>query len=136
MIHCYHQSTVNAMRRIPDFRSGLTIAWMAVPPDFDLRQRPVQPAHDSGSAFRCMARIRSGYRGNLMRVSIAGRLTMADMGRLEHACAPALTRQPANLEIDLRRVTFADDTARAVIHRFAQRGAQLIELSHPDSEGE
>ena len=70
-----------------------------------------------------------------MHVSIAGRLTTADMGRFEHACAPALTRRSANLEIDLRRVTFADATALAVIHRMTQRGARVIELHDSPSEG-
>ena len=64
-----------------------------------------------------------------MHVSIAGRLTTADMGRLEHACSPALTRHPANLELDLRRVTYADATAIAVIRRIVQRGARIINHS-------
>jgi len=75
-----------------------------------------------------MARIRSGARGGLLRVNVAGRLTTADMGRFEHACSPALTRRPANLEIDLRRVTYADATAVAVIRRMTERGAQLIDI--------
>ena len=59
------------------------------------------------------------------RVTISGRLSAADMGRLEHACAPALTDRAAALDIDLRRVTEIDPTARAVLHRLATRGARL-----------
>jgi hypothetical protein len=47
------------------------------------------------------------------------------MGRLEHACAPALVSHPPNLELDLRRVTNADATAGAVIERISQRGARI-----------
>jgi hypothetical protein len=47
------------------------------------------------------------------------------MGRLEHACAPALTSHPANLELDLRRVTHIDGTATAVLERICQRGVHV-----------
>jgi hypothetical protein len=73
-----------------------------------------------------MARIRSAVRGDLLRISVAGRLTTADMGRLEHACSPALIRRPANLELDLRGVTYVDATAIALIRRIAERGAHLL----------
>jgi hypothetical protein len=58
-------------------------------------------------------------------VSVKGQLSIADMGRLEQACAPALTTHPVNLELDLRRVTHADATATAVVERIAQRGARV-----------
>lgn len=56
---------------------------------------------------------------------VTGRLRAADMGRLEHACAPALIDRAAALDIDLRRVTDLDPTARAVLHRISERGAHI-----------
>jgi anti-anti-sigma regulatory factor len=58
-------------------------------------------------------------------VTIIGRLTAHDMGRLEHACAPALITAAPQLEIDLRRVTSMDPTALAVLQRMQLRGAIL-----------
>jgi hypothetical protein len=53
------------------------------------------------------------------------------MGRLEHACAPALTSQALSLEIDLRGVTASDETATAVLKRMIDRGAVVTRL--PDN---
>ena len=64
--------------------------------------------------------------GATTRVIVAGPLAAADMGRLEHACAPALPHDPLPLEIDIRRVTRLDRTAAAVLDRLAQRGARII----------
>lgn len=61
--------------------------------------------------------------GAVTRVLVSGRLSAADMGRLEHACAPALTTESAALELDLRGMTDADRTARALIERMVHRGA-------------
>jgi hypothetical protein len=72
-----------------------------------------------------MARIRSVGNGGSTRVTVAGRLLATDMGRLEHACAPALTNRAAALDIDLRRVTEVDLTARAVLHQMSRRGARI-----------
>jgi hypothetical protein len=72
-----------------------------------------------------MARIRSTHHGNVLRVKISGRLSIGDMGRLEHACAPALTSRAANLELDLRRVTHIDATATAILERMSQRGVRV-----------
>jgi hypothetical protein len=58
-------------------------------------------------------------------VAISGRLTADDMGRLEHACSPALVTAALQLEIDLRSVTFTDRTATAVLQRMEARGAIL-----------
>ena len=74
---------------------------------------------------RYMAQIRAARRGEILRVTVSGRVTTTDMGRLEHACAPALTSHPAKLEIDLRRVTQADATATAVLERMSQIGARI-----------
>ena len=72
-----------------------------------------------------MARIRSAQQGDLLRVTISGRLSTDDMGRLEHACAPALTSVQPNLELDLRGVTHADATAAAVLERMGRRGIRI-----------
>jgi hypothetical protein len=48
------------------------------------------------------------------------------MGRLEHACAPALISDALLLEIDLRHATSIDRSAAAVLERMAQRGARVI----------
>jgi len=68
----------------------------------------------------------------MLNVRIAGRLGMADLGRLEHACAPALTSQPSNLELDLRGVTHIDAAGDAFLERMSQRGARITAL--PPSE--
>lgn len=70
-----------------------------------------------------MARIRSMQGFHATRVAIAGRLTASDMGRLERACSQALLTNPMRLDIDMSRVTFVDDTARAVIEQMTRRGA-------------
>lgn len=72
-----------------------------------------------------MARIRSTQSGDCRVVTVAGRLTAYDMGRLEHACSPALITAAPQLEIDLRRVTFTDPTAAAVLQKMRARGAIL-----------
>jgi anti-anti-sigma regulatory factor len=70
-----------------------------------------------------MARIRSTQGFRATRVSIAGRLTASDMGRLERACSQVLATHPMRLDIDLSRVTFLDATARAVLEQMTRRGA-------------
>ena len=72
-----------------------------------------------------MARIRAHHRAERTQLTITGALTAADMGRLEHACAAALTRHPMVLDIDLRRVTAIDRTADAVLRHLHERGAQI-----------
>jgi hypothetical protein len=72
-----------------------------------------------------MARIRRVRRHDGIRITIAGRLAASDMGRLEHACAPALTDRTAALDIDLRAATEVDASARAVLVRMALRGARV-----------
>ena len=59
-------------------------------------------------------------------MKISGRVSAADMGRLEHACAPALISDALLLEIDLRHATSIDRSASAVLERMAQRGARVI----------
>ena len=76
-----------------------------------------------------MARIRMLRSRAPHVVVVTGRLTAADMGRLEQACAPALVTDPLWLEIDLRGVTHTDSTALAVIQRLVARGAVLTTLT-------
>jgi anti-anti-sigma regulatory factor len=77
-----------------------------------------------------MARIRMVSQTTATRVSIAGRLTASDMGRLERACAGALTSHPLRLHIDLRGVTAMDRTAAAVLARLIDRGAVIEPAPH------
>ena len=72
-----------------------------------------------------MARIRTVHSRDRPLIVITGRLTSADVGRLEQACAPALTVQSLCLEIDLRGVTYTDSTAAAMLRRLVARGAVL-----------
>jgi hypothetical protein len=83
---------------------------------------------------RNMANIRSARRGDVLRVTVRGRLSTGDMRRLEYACAPALTSLPAKLELDLRRVTHADATAAAVLERISQLGARITGSLHVTTE--
>jgi hypothetical protein len=59
-------------------------------------------------------------------VKVSGNVSAADMGRLEHACSPALISDALVLEIDLRRATAIDRSAAAVLERMARRGARVI----------
>lgn len=73
-----------------------------------------------------MARLRAAQRKGVLRVTVSGRLTGADMRRLERACGPALISEPPNLELDLQAVTYVDATAHAIISRIASRGARVL----------
>ena len=73
-----------------------------------------------------MARLRTIRRAGDTRIAFAGRLTADDMGRLEHACAEALTHDPLRLHLDLARVTELDDTASALVDSLQRRGATVI----------
>jgi anti-anti-sigma regulatory factor len=72
-----------------------------------------------------MGRIRTTRKHGCILVTVEGRLSAADMGRLEHACSQELTSRAPHLEIDLTRVTSFDETAVAVLGRIAERGAVL-----------
>ena len=73
-----------------------------------------------------MARLRAAQRKGVLRVTVSGPLTGADMRRLERACGPALISEPPNLELDLQAVTYVDATAHAIISRIASRGARVL----------
>jgi hypothetical protein len=92
------------------------------------RMRRVCPLR-CGVAFAAreqVARIQRTRHGETTRVKVSGKLSAADMGRLEHACAPALVCHSLALEIDLRRATSVDRSATAVLGRMAHRGARII----------
>ena len=75
---------------------------------------------------RSMARLRTTRRAGEIRIAFAGRLTADDMGRLERACAEALTHDPVRLHLDLARVTELDETARALVESLQRRGAIVV----------
>ena len=72
-----------------------------------------------------MARISINRTTDPTRIRILGRLTAADMRRLEHACAAALVVHPLRLRIDLAGVTEIDATAAAVLAQLSARGAVI-----------
>ena len=76
-----------------------------------------------------MARIRSSRTADRTLVTVSGRLTALDMGRLEQACSSALTSCPPALEIDLRLVTHADRTATTLLRHLADRGVVVTGAS-------
>jgi hypothetical protein len=80
-----------------------------------------------------MARIRTTHSAKGTVVTITGRLTASDMGRLEQACAPALIARALRLELDLRAVTFTDATASTLLQRMAERGALVTTASGYDA---
>lgn len=83
-----------------------------------------------------MARIRARRAVGSTTVNISGRFGAADMGRLEHACAEALTRHPLQLQLDLTQVTAMDDTASAVVERLQRRGARIRNVPGDPEPGE
>jgi hypothetical protein len=82
-----------------------------------------------------MARIRIARDGHHLRVCIAGRLTTADLRRLEHACGPALTTDRVSLELQLGRVTAMDRAAAAFVERMTARGATVAEALRSEEHG-
>ena len=73
-----------------------------------------------------MARLRTTRRTGELRIALSGRLTAGDMGRLEHACAEALTRELLRLQLDLTGVTEIDRTASALLSSLERRGAVVL----------
>ena len=91
----------------------------------------------AGRAVCCAGRVARIYvsrHEDRIRVRLTGPLRPADMGRLEHACAPALIRHLVALEIDIRGVRDMNRSALAVLHKMAERGARIIPgLPHIDA---
>jgi hypothetical protein len=73
-----------------------------------------------------VARIQRFSSRDTTRVKVTGSVSAADMGRLEHACAPALVTHDMDLEIDLRGATSIDRSAAAVLAFMASRGARIL----------
>jgi len=73
-----------------------------------------------------MARISVAQKAGRYRVTLAGRLAAVDLNRLERACRYALEHQRVPLELNMRRVTDIDDTARIYIERLRARGAHVL----------
>ena len=82
-----------------------------------------------------VARIRAHQHAGHIRVKVTGRLTASDVGRLEQACAPALTSGNVMLDIDVSRVTQSDDTAALIMRHMAERGAHIVESSSARRRG-
>jgi hypothetical protein len=72
-----------------------------------------------------MARIRCQWRGDTLHVTVTGRLTITDMGRLEHACGPALVTHPLKLELNLKGVELVDRIGSTIVDHLAARGARI-----------
>jgi hypothetical protein len=68
-------------------------------------------------------------------VKVTGHLTVRDMRRFEHACAPALTRPSVALEIDLRGVITTDRAAHLLLSQMANRGAHIMLPADPGATG-
>jgi len=73
-----------------------------------------------------VARTTSGY-----RVMLEGRLSAADLKRLERACRYALEHKFLPLELDIGKVTSIDDAARFYVERLRSRGAHI--RNEPDA---
>ena len=82
-----------------------------------------------------VARIHVSRHDDRMRVTLSGRLRPSDMGRLEHACAPALVHDPVALDIDISGASSVDRSTTAVLQKMAERGARIIPfLPHLSSD--
>lgn len=91
-----------------------------------MAEKRLDPSGATIARLQCMARLRAAQRKGVLRVTISGRLTRADMRRLETACGPALVSEPPNLELDLHAVTYVDATAHAIVSRLAARGTRVL----------
>jgi hypothetical protein len=72
-----------------------------------------------------VASIRVRVRGGKRRVTISGRLSAADLRRLERACGSALEHEEIPLEIRIRDAVAVDDVSRLFLNRLLKRGAVL-----------
>jgi hypothetical protein len=72
-----------------------------------------------------VASIRVRVRDGKRRVTISGRLSAADLRRLERACGSALEHEEIPLEIRIRDAVAVDDVSRLFLNRLLKRGAVL-----------
>jgi hypothetical protein len=80
-----------------------------------------------------VARISVARTAGSYRVTLTGRLSAADLKRLERACRYALEHKLIPLQLNLGQVTGIDDAARFYIDRLRARGARV--RSEPESPG-
>jgi len=85
---------------------------------------PPRTDWDSRCEF-AMARMRLISAEGRYRVTVSGRLTGQDLGRLERLCGPALEHETPPLALRLTRVSTIDPSARAYLDRLVRRGATL-----------
>jgi hypothetical protein len=81
-----------------------------------------------------MAKISVGRTASGYRVMLEGRLSAADLKRLERACRFALEHKFLPLELDLAKVTSIDDAARFYVERLRSRGARIENERHESSQ--
>jgi hypothetical protein len=74
---------------------------------------------------RTVASIRVRVRDGKRRVTISGRLSAADLRRLERACGSTLEYQEIPLEIRIRDAVAVDDVSRLFLKSLLKRGAVL-----------
>ena len=73
-----------------------------------------------------MARLARRMTAGGCRVAVQGALGVSDLRRLERACAPALDRSPAPLELNVAGLERVDEPARRFVHCLLRRGASLV----------
>jgi hypothetical protein len=72
-----------------------------------------------------MARISAKNIGGRCCLTIRGHLSGRDLRRVEHVCGSALEQKTIPITVRLASCT-VDDSARAYMHRLAQRGAVVL----------
>lgn len=73
-----------------------------------------------------MATISVARAGDRYRVTIIGALHAKDLRRLERACRAALQHEHVPIELNVKRVTAIDASARLYIRCLCARGASLL----------
>jgi hypothetical protein len=63
------------------------------------------------------------------RIAVRGELRAGDLRRLERACAPALERFPAPLDLEVDTLQAVDETSRRFVVCLLHRGAALVGAS-------
>jgi hypothetical protein len=76
-----------------------------------------------------MARISVRARRDQYWITVTGRLSAADLRRLERACGPALEQRRAPITLRLQGVRDMDNAARGFLQRLVDRGATIADDS-------
>jgi hypothetical protein len=82
-----------------------------------------------------VARIRTRRKAGRLQVAVVGRLTAADLRRLEDACSEAFASEPLSVDLQLGKVTAMDAAAVAFIERMVRRGATVGEQASLEGHG-